>query len=270
MRLEQETKRKGILSNFIHSYVKNSMPENFPKPGSSMMLELRKDKTGIFTQIPVELSRVNKRILVLKSFGPAKGYSTNGRLYCTFENNTVRQYTDIKIIGITKNCICIKIVNCVFTRAKQREYERLSYKKHYNFSLKAIRVLEKNDSYRKYNQYMKIFFKNSVIKDISPGGIGLLSDPKYSDLIKEGVKINVNICFGERMEYRYFKKMIKSRTLPKVIQTKITVRKKNDRSGLNYIGFQFENIEKNSFFIVDTINRINQSEDVSKNKLSCY
>ncbi len=267
MLIEKERKRLNGFSSFIQSHIKNTIPENFPKPGCHMTLELAKKSCGTVDNILVLLEKIDKRTLfVTTNQTIPSGYSKNGRLFCTFDNNNfginpVRQYTNIKIVGITKNVICIKLVDALFDKVNEREFKRVTHKSDYNISIKSIDIPEKNEKCRKYNLYIKKFIENLIIKDISAGGIGILCHEKHSDLIKENGKINVKILFGKRVEYRFFDRMIKSQTVPKILQTSMTVRIKRDEiKGVNYMGFEFEHIEKNRNFIIDTINRILQSE----------
>lgn len=268
-----ENKSLNKFQYFIQRHIKSTIPENFPKEGSWITLELVDTSNSAKVLIPAMLSSVNQRKLQVKSRLPfPKNCSKDGTLYCTFDHShtekkvfqsakTVRYFTDFEIEGIVSKTADIRLIDSIFKKANQREFERLPYKRNYNISLHPQKMPENNETIVKYNRIVKRFIENLNIKDIAPGGLGATCKKDYSKVIKAKHKINVNICFGQRMEYRFYKRLITSKTVKRIIKTNLTVIKKMDTgNGEFFFGFKFKDVEKHRYYILDESNRIRQSE----------
>jgi hypothetical protein len=268
-----ENKPLNKFQYFVQRHFKNTIPEHFPKEGSWITLELIDTSNSAKVLIPAMLSVVNQRELQVKTRLPfPKNCSKDGTLYCTFDQshsekkvfqsgNTGRYLTGFEIVGMVSKTAEIKLIDSIFKKANQREFERLPYKRNYNISIHPQKIPETSDVSVKYNKIVKNFIENLNIKDIAPGGLGATCKKKCARIIQAKHKIQVNICFGQRMEYRFYKKLITSKTVRKIIKTNLTVIKKIDTDNGEFIfGFKFKDVEKHRYYILDESNRIRQSE----------
>lgn len=269
-----ENKKPGKFQYFIQRHIKKSIPENFPERGSWITLELRDTDSDAKILIPALLAKVNKREMQVKTRLPfPKKCSKDGILYCSFENansekgvfqanRTLRYFTGFEIVNMVSGKTSdIRLVDAIFKRANQREFERLPYKHQYNITLQPVVIPEKDEKIIAYNRLVKQFVENLKIRDIAPGGIGASCSKKFSKMIKANHRIKINVCFGQRMEYRFYKRLITSKTVKRVIKTDMTVVKKMDTGNGEYLfGFKFKDVEKHRYYILDESNRIRQSE----------
>ncbi len=145
------SKKKSLskFQYFVQRNLKSTVPDNFPVPGSWITLELKDIDNNAVIIVPALLELVDRRTLFLKTRTPfPDNCKETGLFYCSFGENTkkanifeskaIRYYASCKIVEIlTKKKVVIKLIDALFEKANQREYERLSYKRDYNMQRRS-------------------------------------------------------------------------------------------------------------------------------------
>jgi hypothetical protein len=265
--------QKKTLKKFIKNHFKGSISDNFLSEGSWITLEFKNNKNVTIT-IPAKITGYKKKKLNIKTRIPLpEGIKTEGFLYSSFDVDEIekdlfqdvkstRYKTHFEIVEIPnkKNETNIKLTDGLFTRVERRDFERLICKKHYNISIKPVPIDEKDENSLKYNKYMERFFSNIILKDLSPGGVCVLSKTDYASKLKYGLKINVNICLGSRVDYQYKKQLFSSETTPK--EFRVTVRVEDVVESKNDLLLRFIIIHdvKSQYIIINESFKMRQSD----------
>lgn len=270
---------KDKIVDFYRTYLSTSVSELFPEEGSWINIDIEDIATGAKIVVPARIDLVEKRTVAalckakvpdnykVKSrvFFPVKTvhYSEEKRTYITTRETLA---TEIIIKRYAKKRIIFTLRNGVLEKISQRLYERIPYKSNYNVNITPLKLPEKDKRCIAYNRYMENFFNNIEIVDIAPGGIGVTAPVKVSKQIKEDLKINILINFGQRDEYIFKSRLSKKRTEEFEYKTYLKVAKRIEKEGEDgeenkyFIGFQFKDVNVHREVLIETLNSIRRSE----------
>ena len=270
---------KDKIVDLYRTYLSTAVSDQFPGEGSWINIEIEESSTGAKIVVPARIDLIEKRTVaalcktkVPDDFVPKSRifFPVKTVLYCeekrTYVSTRETLGTDITIKRYGKKRIVFNLRNGVLENISQRLYERIPYKENYNINITPLKLPEKDKRCIAYNRYMENFFNNIKIVDIAPGGIGIIAPIKLSKQIKEDLKINILINFGQREEFIFKSRLGKKSTEEFEYKTYIKVAKRIEKEDedaeeeMYFIGFQFKDVDIHREVLIETLNSIRRSE----------